>query len=121
MTRATSAVARHRRKKRLFKEVKGYWGDRKNHLRNALDALTRKRQNNFIHRKKKKGDFRRLWIQRINVGARIHGLSYSKLIHGLQLANCEIDRKMLSEMAIHDPAGFGAVAESAKKALEKKA
>lgn len=117
MVRATSAVARHRRKKRLLKKAKGFFGDRKNHLRVTKDAVLRAMTFNYEHRKQKKRNFRCLWIARINAAARIHGLSYSKLIHGLLKAQCELDRKMLAELAVNDPECFAAVAEEAKKAL----
>lgn len=117
MVRATYSVARHRRKKRLFKLAKGFWGDRKNHLRLTMDAVTTALSNNYKHRKKKKRDFRNLWIIRLGVAAKIHGISYSKLIFGLKKAGCDLNRKILSEMAIQDPQGFAEVVSEAKKAL----
>ncbi len=114
MVRVTNAVASHRRKKRLLKSAKGFWGDRKNHLRMTLDAVMRALAFNYKHRKMKKRDFRKLWIMRISAAAKINGMSYSKLIHGLKLAKCDIDRKMLSDMAIRDPEGFTAVIGHAK-------
>lgn len=119
MTRVTNAVAARRKKNRLFKKTKGYYGNRKNHLRAAKDTYLRALAFNYEHRKQKKRTFRRLWIARISAAAKMQGLSYSKLIHGMQLANCVIDRKMLSEMAIRDLNSFALVAESAKNALEK--
>lgn len=117
MSRATNAVARRRRRRRVHKEAKGFWGDRKNHAAITRDAVMRSMAFRYAHAKKKKGDFRSLWIQRLNVAARINGLSYSRLIDGLKKANCLLDRKVLSEMAIHDPQGFEAVANRAKAAL----
>jgi large subunit ribosomal protein L20 len=117
MVRATYSVARHRRKKRLFKLAKGFWGDRKNHLRLTMDAVTTALSNNYKHRKKKKRDFRALWITRLGVAAKIHGINYNKLICGLKKAGCMLNRKVLSEMAIADPGGFAAVVTEAKKAL----
>lgn len=117
MVRATNAVASHRRKKRLFKLAKGFVGDRKNHLRLTSDAVMRALAYNYRHRKLRKREFRSLWITRISAAAKIHGISYSKFIHGLNRAKCELDRKILSEMAIHDPKGFAAVVNSAKAAL----
>lgn len=117
MVRATYSVARHRRKKRLFKLAKGFWGDRKNHLRLTTDAITTKLSNNYKHRKQKKRNFRGLWITRLGVAAKINGMSYSKLICGLKKAGCELNRKVLSEMAISDPASFAAVVTEAKKAM----
>ncbi len=117
MTRATNAVASRKRKKRLFKQAKGFWGNRKNHLRQTSAAVMRAMAFNYRHRKHNKRNFRRLWITRIGVAAKMQGISYSRLIDGLNKANCELNRKMLSEMAIHDPAGFAAVCDLAKGAL----
>lgn len=117
MVRVTNAVASHRRKKRLFKLAKGFWGDRKNHLRLTSDAVLRALAYNYKHRKLKKREFKSLWIVRISAAAKIHGMSYSKLIHGLIKAGCELNRKMLAEMAIHDPEGFKSVVSTAKQAL----
>lgn len=117
MTRATNAVAENRSRKRLMKQAKGFVGDRKNHIRLTYDAVLSAMAFNYRHRKQKKRDFRRLWTIRIGVGAKINGISYSKLIHGLEKAGCGLNRKMLSEMAIHDPVSFAAVAGRAKEAL----
>ena len=117
MVRVTKAVASRKRRKRILKRAKGFWGDRKNHIRLSKDAIMKAMAFNYIHRKKKKGDFRRLWIMRINVAARINGISYSQLIRGLTKAECLLDRKMLSQMAIQDPKGFADVADTAKQAL----
>lgn len=117
MVRATNAVASHRRKKRLFKLAKGYYGDRKNHLRLTSTAVLRALSYSYRHRKQKKRDFRRLWIVRISAAAKINGISYSKFIHGLKIARCELDRKILADMAMRDPASFAAIASHAKQAL----
>lgn len=117
MVRVTNAVATHRRKKRLLKRAKGYFGDRKNHLRITKDAVLRALAYNYRHRKERKREFRSLWIMRIGAAAKINGISYSKFIHGLKIARCELDRKVLAEMAIRDPSGFAAVAGRAKEAL----
>lgn len=117
MTRATSAVASRKRKKRLFKRAKGFWGGRKNHLRMTSSAVMRAMAFNYRHRKHNKRNFRRLWITRIGVAAKMQGISYSRLIDGLNKAKCALDRKMLSEMAIHDPEGFAVVCDLAKGAL----
>lgn len=117
MVRATNAVASHRRKKRLHKRAKGFVGDRKNHLRLTSDAVMRAMAYNYRHRKQKKREFRSLWIMRIGAAAKIHGISYSKFIHGLKKARCELDRKMLADMAIRDPNSFAAVVGRAKEAL----
>jgi len=117
MVRTTNAVASRRRRKRLLKQAKGFWGDRKNHVKLTSDAVMKAMAFNYAHRKKKKNDFRRLWIIRIGVAAKINGMSYSKLIHGLIKAGCALNRKVLSDMAIRDPQGFAAVADTAKAAL----
>ena len=117
MVRVTDAVASRRRRKRIFKRAKGFVGDRKNHLRLTKDAIMSAMAFNYRHRKQKKRDFRRLWIVRLAVGAKIHGISYSKLIHGLQKMGCSLNRKMLSEMAIRDPSSFAQLAGAAKNAL----
>lgn len=117
MVRATNAVASHRRKKRLFKLAKGFVGDRKNHLRLTSGAVMRAMACNYAHRKRKKRDFRMLWTTRLNAAARINGISYSKLMHGLKKAGCLLDRKVLSDMAIRDPSSFAFVVDHAKAAL----
>lgn len=117
MVRVTNAVASHRRKNRIFKRAKGFWGDRKNHIRLSMDAVMRAMASNYRHRKLKKRDFRSLWISRMGIASKIHGISYSRLIFGLKQAGCELNRKMLSEMAIRDPEGFASVVNQAKQAL----
>ncbi|ANG65848.1 50S ribosomal protein L20 [Chlamydia gallinacea] len=118
MVRATGSVASRRRRKRILKQAKGFWGDRRGHFRQSKSSVMRAMAFNYMHRKDRKGDFRSLWIVRLNVAARIHGLSYSRLICGLKYAGVSLNRKMLSEMAIHNPQGFAEVANQAKKALE---
>jgi large subunit ribosomal protein L20 len=117
MVRVTNAVAANRWKKRLLKKAKGFVGDRKNHLRLTSDAVMSAMAFNYKHRKLRKRDFRRLWIVRLSVAAKLNGLSYSRLINGLNKAGCLINRKMLSEMAIRDPSSFSSVAVLAKGAL----
>jgi large subunit ribosomal protein L20 len=117
MVRATNSVASRRRKKRLFKLAKGFWGDRKNHLRLTSDAVLRALAYNYRHRKLRKREFRSLWIVRISAASKIHGLSYNRLISGLSKAGCELNRKMLAEMAILDPSSFKEVVTCAKAAL----
>lgn len=118
MVRATGSVASRRRRKRILKQAKGFWGDRKGHIRQSRSSVMRAMAFNYMHRKDKKGDFRSLWITRLNVASRIHGLSYSRLINGLKYAGVSLNRKMLSEMAIHNPQDFAIVAAKAKQALE---
>ena len=117
MVRSTNRVASHKRKKRLFKQAKGFYGDRKNHIRQTKDGVMKAMAYNYRHRKLRKSEFRALWIIRLNVVAKINGLSYSKLMNGLKKSGCLLNRKILSELAIQDPKAFAALAESAKKAL----
>lgn len=117
MVRVTNSVYSNRKRKRLLKQAKGFVGDRKNHRRLTSNCVLQAMAFNYRSRKQRKRDFRGLWINRLSVGAKINGLSYSKLIHGLQKAGCALNRKVLSEMAIADPAGFAAVAATAKSAL----
>jgi len=117
MVRVTNAVASHRRKKRMLRRAKGFVGDRKNHLRLTSESVMRALAYNYKHRKLKKREFRSLWIQRISAASKIHGISYSKFIHGLLKAGCELNRKMLADMAIRDPNSFEAVVRCAKEAL----
>ena len=117
MVRVTNAVASRARTKKLLKRCRGFYGDRKNHLKLSQDALMTALANNYKHRKLRKRDFRSLWITRIGAAAKINGLSYSKLIDGLKKVGCSINRKILSELAIRSPNAFTAIAGSAKKGL----
>ncbi len=117
MVRVTNSVASHRRKKRLFKRAKGFVGDRKNHLRLTTGAVVTAMAYNYAHRKLRKRDFRSLWIIRISAAAKMNGISYSQLIFGLKKANCELDRKLLADMAVNDPSGFAAVVSRVKQAI----
>ena len=106
--------ARQRRKK-VLKLAKGFRGGRSKLFRTAADAVDKALMYAYRDRKTRKRDFRRLWITRINAAARINNLSYSKLMHGLKLANVELDRKVLAELAISDPAGFTQIAQLASQ------
>lgn len=117
MVRATNAVASHKRKKRLFKQAKGFWGDRKNHLRLTQDAVDKALSDNYRHRKLRKREFRNIWVQRLSVAAKLNGLSYSSLIYGLKQSGSLLNRKSLSELAIHDPKAFSAVVDHVKPSL----
>jgi large subunit ribosomal protein L20 len=97
-----------------MKLAKGFWGDRKNHLRLTTDAVAKALSDNYKHRKLRKREFRSLWVTRLSVAAKMNGLSYSSLIDGLNKAGCILNRKVLSEMAIHDPQGFTAVVNQIK-------
>lgn len=116
--RTKKGAARTQAKKRLFKKTKGYVGGRGNLLRSAKETLVRAGAYAFRDRKVRKREFRKLWIIRINAACRERGIRYSLFINGLKKAEIEMDRKTLSEMAIHDPAGFDKVVEAAKAALE---
>ncbi|MGI6767061.1 MAG: 50S ribosomal protein L20 [Lentihominibacter sp.] len=116
MARVKKGVNARRRHKKVIKMAKGFYGAKHRTFRAAKPATMRALRSAYVGRKQKKRDFRKLWIARINAAARMNDLSYSRLIGGLKAANIEINRKMLSEMAIHDPAGFTALCDTAKKA-----
>ena len=117
MARVKRGVTAHAKHKKVLKAAKGYYGRRKNTIRIAKQAVERADQYAYRDRKVRKRNFRSLWIQRINAAAREHGLTYGRLIDGLNKAGVEIDRKVLSDMAIHEPAAFAAVADKAKAEL----
>ena len=117
MPRVNHAVATKKRKKKLLKQAKGYWGGRSRLFRTAREAVDRAQVYAYRDRRKRKRDFRRLWIARINAAARINGISYSQLIHGLDKAGVEINRKMLADLAVRDPGAFTAVVEQARSHL----
>lgn len=117
MARVKRGVQARAKHKKVIKQAKGYSGRRKNVFRVAVQAVTKAGQYAYRDRRQRKRQFRQLWIARINAGAREHGLSYSRMINGLKKANIEIDRKVLSDMAITDKAAFAAIAEQAKAAL----
>ncbi len=115
MPRATNNPASRRRRKKILKAAKGYWGRKSKTLKNAKEAVDRSLLYAYRDRRARKRDFRRLWIIRINAAARLHGLSYSKFMHALKENGVELDRKVLAEMAVHDPAGFEKLATLAKQ------
>ncbi|MBE9548564.1 MAG: 50S ribosomal protein L20 [Proteobacteria bacterium] len=117
MARVKRGVTATRRHKKTLKAAKGYYGARRKVYRVAKQAVTKAGQYAYRDRKNKKRQFRRLWIVRINAAARINGLSYSRMMNGLSRAEIEIDRKVLADLAIHDAAGFTALAEKAKASL----
>ena len=114
MARVKGAIGAKKRHHRTLKLAKGYRGARSKQYRVAKQSVMRALTSAYAGRKQRKRQFRQLWIARINAAARMNGISYSKLMHGLKLAGVEVNRKMLSEMAISDPAGFAALAELAK-------
>ena len=117
MARVKRGVTARRRHKKIIKMAKGYYNARRKVFRVAKQAVTKALQYAYIGRKQKKRQFRSLWIVRINAAARLHGLSYSRFMNGLLKANVTLDRKALADIAIHDPAAFGRIAEQAKRAL----
>lgn len=117
MARVKKGLNAHKRHKKVLKMAKGFYGSKHSTYRAAKPATMRALRSAYIGRKNKKRDYRKLWIARINAAARMNGMSYSKLIGGLKAANIDINRKMLSEMAINDPAGFATLCETAKKAM----
>ena len=117
MARIKGAVTTRKRHKRILKLAKGYRGARSKQYRVAKQSVMRALASSYAGRKQKKRQFRQLWIARINAAARMNGLSYSKLMHGLKVANIDINRKMLAELAVNDAEGFTALAEIAKKAI----
>ncbi|MBQ7950379.1 MAG: 50S ribosomal protein L20 [Clostridia bacterium] len=117
MARIKGAVTTRRRHKKILKLAKGYRGAKSRLFRTANEAVMKSLVYAYIGRKQKKREFRQLWIARINAAARMNGISYSRLMNGLKKANIEINRKMLSEIAIADPAAFTALVEKAKAAL----
>jgi large subunit ribosomal protein L20 len=117
MARVKRGVQARRRHKKILKQAKGYYNARRKVFRVAKQAVTKALQYAYIGRKQKKRQFRSLWIVRINAAARMHGLSYSRFMNGLLKANITMDRKALADIAIHDPAAFGVIAEQAKRAL----
>jgi large subunit ribosomal protein L20 len=121
MPRATNSPASRKRRKRILLRAKGFRGFRSKLYRYAKDAVYKARQYEYRDRKKRKGQFRRLWIQRISAATRAEELPYSRFIEGLKAANIELDRKVLADLAVTDPAAFSAIVAQAKSALESKA
>ena len=117
MARVKGALNARKKHKKVLKLARGYRGARSKQYRVAKQSVMRALASSYAGRKQKKRQFRQLWIARINAAARMNGLSYSKLMHGLKVAGVDMNRKMLAEMAVNDAAGFAAVAEVAKKAL----
>ncbi len=117
MARVKRGVQANHRHKKVLARAKGYYGARSRVYRVAVQAVMKAGQYAYRDRRNKKRSFRRLWIARINAGARLNGLSYSRLINGLKKANVEIDRRILADIAMHDAAAFTAITEKAKAAL----
>jgi len=117
MARIKRSVNANKRRKKVLKLAKGYFGAKSKQYKTAKQAVMRSMSYAYVGRRLKKRDFRKLWIIRINAAARLNGISYSRLINGLKLAGVEINRKMLADMAINDPAAFTKVVDVAKKKL----
>jgi len=117
MARVKGALATRKRRKKILKLAGGYWGAKSTHYKMANEAVMKSLRYAYIGRKQRKRDFRKLWIARINAAAKSNGMNYSTFMHGLKLAGIELNRKMLSEMAIHDPDAFTTLAETAKSKL----
>ena len=114
MARVKRAINAKKKHKKILKQAKGYFGAKSKLFRPANQAVMKSLNYAYIGRKQRKRDFRKLWITRINAAARLNGMSYSRFINGLKKANIEVNRKMLSEMAIHDSEGFAKLVEIAK-------
>ena len=119
MARVKGGVVSRKRRKRVLKLAKGYYGAKHILFRTAKEQVMNSYYYAYRDRRQKKRDFRKLWIARINAAARLNGLSYSKLMHGLKLAGIEMNRKMLADLAVNDAAAFTVLAEQAKSALAK--
>ena len=118
MARVKRGVTAHAKHKKVLKAAKGFYGRRKNTIRTAKAAVDKSLQYAYRDRKNRKRNFRALWVQRINAATREHGLTYGRFIDGLNKAGIEIDRKVLSDMAIHEPQAFAALVAKAKVSLE---
>ena len=118
MARVKKGVNAHKRHKKILKLAKGYYGSKSKTFKAANPAVMRALRSAYVGRKLKKRQYRQMWIARINAAARMNDISYSRLMDGLKKANIDINRKMLSEMAIYDPAGFAKLVEAAKAALK---
>ena len=117
MPRTKNRVASKARRKKVFKLAKGYFGTRKSNIETARNAVDKALAYAYVGRKQKKRDYRSLWIERINAGVREHGMVYSKFINGLKLAKIDLDRKVLSDLAIRDKETFAKIVEKAKASL----
>ena len=117
MARIKGALMTRKRRNKVLKAAKGYWGSKSKHFKMAKQAVMKSGNYAYVGRKQKKRNFRQLWITRISAAAKMNGMNYSTFMNGLKKADITLNRKMLSEIAINDPAGFTAIAEKAKAAL----
>ena len=113
MPRSNSSVPRHRRHRKVVKQAKGYYGTRSRNYRTAMDAIIKAMSYAYRDRRQRKRQMRQLWIARINAAVRLHGTSYSKFIAGMKTNNIELNRKVLADLAITDPVGFGNIVKAA--------
>src|ERR671910_2177826 len=120
MARTARSVHARKKRRKVLEQAKGYRGTKKSSYKRAKEQVWKGGVYAYAHRKQRKRDFRSLWIQRINAGAREHGMSYSQLIHGLRLAEIDLDRKILADLAATEPEIFGAIVAQAKNALDGK-
>ncbi len=119
MARVKGAMMTRKRRNKVLKLAKGYWGAKSKHFKMAKEAVMKSGNYAFAGRKMKKRDFRSLWITRISAQAKVNGINYSQLMHGLKLAGIDLNRKMLAEMAVSDKEAFAGIVEQAKAALNK--
>lgn len=117
MARVKGALATRKRRKKVLKLAKGYWGSKSRHFKMAKQAVMKSGNYAYIGRKQKKRDFRSLWITRISAACKMNGINYSRFMYGLKKSGIELNRKMLSELAISDPDAFSSLVETAKSAL----
>src|SRR5918992_6098677 len=117
MSRATNAVARRRRRKKVLRQARGYYGRKHSSYRLAKEQVQRSQRYAYRDRRRRKRDFRRLWVIRINAAAREEGMSYSQFMHGLKQAGIEVDRKVLADIAVRDPETFRRFADRAREAV----
>ena len=117
MARVKGAMMTRKRRNKILKQAKGYWGSKSTHYKMANQAVMKSLTYAYIGRKQKKREFRQLWIARINAACKANGMNYSRFMHGLKVAGITMNRKMLSEMAIHEPTAFTALCETAKAAI----
>lgn len=117
MARVKGAKATRKRRSKILKLAKGYWGAKSKHFKMANQAVMKSLTYAYVGRKRKKRDYRQLWITRINAACKMNGMNYSRFMYGLKLSGIDLNRKMLSEIAIHEPEAFTALAQKAKMAI----
>jgi large subunit ribosomal protein L20 len=117
MARVKGAMMTRKRRNKILKLAKGYWGAKSTHYKMANQAVMKSLTYAYVGRKRKKRDYRQLWITRINAACKMNGMNYSRFMHGLKLSGIDMNRKMLSEMAIHEPEAFTALISTAKGAI----